>query len=190
VYSVCPHVKGNISFVFSTGRDGRIKAWLYDSAVAAVVDYSAEGGPPASIHARTHLYTVDTPNFDTWDDMLQSASWMVWPSKVPTDDDWCAYCPCCTCAGTWWTHMQYASDGVRLFACGVAAAGVGSTLVEWNESDGAIARSYAGFRNSGQNLARFDSLASRYLIAGDEGIVKVSARCGSTQGAQHQRSGL
>ena len=40
MYSVCPHVKGNISFVFSTGRDGRIKAWLYDSAVAAVVDYS------------------------------------------------------------------------------------------------------------------------------------------------------
>jgi len=43
VYSVCPHVKGNICFVFSTGRDGRIKAWLYDSQVAAVVDYSAEG---------------------------------------------------------------------------------------------------------------------------------------------------
>ena len=47
VYSVCPHVKGNISFVFSTGRDGRIKAWLYDSQVPAVVDYSAAGAPPA-----------------------------------------------------------------------------------------------------------------------------------------------
>jgi hypothetical protein len=46
---VCPHVKGNISFVFSTGRDGRIKAWLYDSNVAAVVDYSAEGVAPASM---------------------------------------------------------------------------------------------------------------------------------------------
>jgi WD40 repeat protein len=43
VYSVCPHVKGNICFVFSTGRDGRIKAWLYDSQVPAVVDYSAPG---------------------------------------------------------------------------------------------------------------------------------------------------
>lgn len=43
---MCPHVKGNISFVFSTGRDGRIKAWLYDSQVAAVVDYSAEGVIP------------------------------------------------------------------------------------------------------------------------------------------------
>lgn len=82
--------------------------------------------------------------------------------------------------------MQYASDGVRLFACGVAAAGVGSTLVEWNESDGAIARRYAGFRNSGQNLARFDSLASRYLIAGDEGIVKVPALCPRAQDSQHQ----
>ena len=82
--------------------------------------------------------------------------------------------------------MQYASDGVRLFACGVAAAGVGSTLVEWNESDGAIARRYAGFRNPGQNLARFDSLASRYLIAGDEGIVKVPSRCAPVQGARLQ----
>jgi hypothetical protein len=76
--------------------------------------------------------------------------------------------------------MQYASDGVRLFACGVAAAGVGSTLVEWNESDGAIARRYVGFRNSSQNLARFDSLASRYLIVGDEGIVKVLLSCRCT----------
>lgn len=60
MYSVCPHVKGNISFVFSTGRDGRIKAWLYDSNVAAVVDYSAEGVPdhemlPHSLcHAQPH----------------------------------------------------------------------------------------------------------------------------------------
>ena len=48
MFSVCPHVKGNISFVFSTGRDGRIKAWLYDSQVAAVVDYSAPGSSSTS----------------------------------------------------------------------------------------------------------------------------------------------
>lgn len=71
--------------------------------------------------------------------------------------------------------MQYSTDGARLFSCGVAPPGVGSTLVEWNESDGAIARRYAGFRNSGQNLARFDCIAGRYLIVGDEGLVKVSA---------------
>lgn len=47
--------------------------------------------------------------------------------------------------------------------------------VQWNESDGAISRRYVGFRNSGQNLARFDCLASRYLIVGDEGLVKVSS---------------
>lgn len=58
MYSVCPHVKGNISFVFSTGRDGRIKAWLYDSAVAAVVDYSAEGtvAPDSKMFRSRKLY--------------------------------------------------------------------------------------------------------------------------------------
>ena len=62
MYSVCPHVKGNISFVFSTGRDGRIKAWLYDSAVAAVVDYSAEGVASSLINACPHLRAVNTPH--------------------------------------------------------------------------------------------------------------------------------
>nr|XP_048324679.1 topless-related protein 4 [Ziziphus jujuba var. spinosa] len=31
VYSVCPHQKENIQFIFSTATDGKIKAWLYDN---------------------------------------------------------------------------------------------------------------------------------------------------------------
>ncbi len=69
--------------------------------------------------------------------------------------------------------MQYSPDGTRLFSCGVGDAGVGSTLVEWNESDGAISRRYAGFHNDAQNLARFDTCGNRHLIVGDEGAVKV-----------------
>ena len=34
-------------------------------------------------------------------------------------------------------------------------------------------RQYAGFCNSGQALARFDTIANRYLIVGDEGRIKV-----------------
>ncbi|GMY34068.1 WD40 domain-containing protein [Fagus crenata] len=42
VYSVCPHRKENIQFVFSTAIDGKIKAWLYDN-MGSRVDYDAPG---------------------------------------------------------------------------------------------------------------------------------------------------
>ncbi|GMY29240.1 protein TOPLESS-like [Fagus crenata] len=42
VYSVCPHIKQNIHFVFSTSVDGKIKAWLYDG-LGARVEYDAPG---------------------------------------------------------------------------------------------------------------------------------------------------
>lgn len=42
VYSVCPHYKENIQFIFSTATDGKIKAWLYDN-MGSRVDYDAPG---------------------------------------------------------------------------------------------------------------------------------------------------
>uniref|UniRef100_A0A7N0U0Z2 CTLH domain-containing protein n=2 Tax=Kalanchoe fedtschenkoi TaxID=63787 RepID=A0A7N0U0Z2_KALFE len=42
VYSVCPHHKENIQFIFSTATDGKIKAWLYDH-MGSRVDYDAPG---------------------------------------------------------------------------------------------------------------------------------------------------
>ncbi|XP_031130262.1 topless-related protein 4-like isoform X2 [Ipomoea triloba] len=42
VYSVCPHYKENIQFIFSTAIDGKIKAWLYDN-MGSRVDYDAPG---------------------------------------------------------------------------------------------------------------------------------------------------
>ncbi|KAH7676571.1 YVTN repeat-like/Quinoprotein amine dehydrogenase protein [Dioscorea alata] len=42
VYSIRPHYKENIQFVFSTALDGKIKAWLYDNN-GSRVDYDAPG---------------------------------------------------------------------------------------------------------------------------------------------------
>jgi len=42
VYSVCPHYKENIQFIFSTVVDGKIQAWLYD-LMSSRVDYDAPG---------------------------------------------------------------------------------------------------------------------------------------------------
>jgi WD40 repeat protein len=53
VYSICPHQKENIQFIFSTALDGKIKAWLYDN-VGSRVDYDAPGQ-----WCTTMLYSAD-----------------------------------------------------------------------------------------------------------------------------------
>ncbi|XP_044498698.1 topless-related protein 2-like isoform X2 [Mangifera indica] len=114
VYSVCPHQKENIQFIFSTAVDGKIKAWLYDN-VGSRVDYDAPG--------------------------------------------------------MWCTTMLYSADGSRLFSCGTSKDG-DSFLVEWNESEGAIKRSYIGFRKKSAGVVQFDTTRNRFLAAGEDNQIK------------------
>ncbi|GMQ04078.1 hypothetical protein CsSME_00049623 [Camellia sinensis var. sinensis] len=114
VYSVCPHYKENIQFIFSTAIDGKIKAWLYD-CLGSRVDYDAPG--------------------------------------------------------LWCTAMAYSADGTRLFSCGTSKEGE-SHLVEWNESEGAIKRTYSGFRKRSSGVVQFDTTKNRFLAAGDEFQIK------------------
>lgn len=114
VYSVCPHYKENIQFIFSTAIDGKIKAWLYD-CLGSRVDYDAPG--------------------------------------------------------LWCTTMSYSADGTRLFSCGTSKEG-DSHLVEWNESEGAIKRTYSGFRKRSLGVVQFDTTKNRFLAAGDEFQIK------------------
>ncbi|GAV77852.1 LOW QUALITY PROTEIN: WD40 domain-containing protein [Cephalotus follicularis] len=114
VYSVCPHYKENIQFIFSTAIDGKIKAWLYD-CLGSRVDYDAPG-------------------------------------------HWC-------------TMMAYSAEGTRLFSCGTSKEGE-SHLVEWNESEGAVKRTYSGFRNRSLGVVQFDTTRNRFLAAGDEFQIK------------------
>ncbi|CAL5375594.1 unnamed protein product [Camellia sinensis] len=114
VYSVCPHFKENIQFIFSTALDGKIKAWLYDN-LGSRVDYDAPG--------------------------------------------------------RWCTTMAYSADGTRLFSCGTSKDGE-SHIVEWNESEGAVKRTYQGFRKRSLGVVQFDTTKNRYLAAGDEFSIK------------------
>ncbi|XP_042420802.1 protein TOPLESS-RELATED PROTEIN 2-like isoform X1 [Zingiber officinale] len=114
VYSVCPHHKESIQFIFSTAIDGKIKAWLYD-CLGSRVDYDAPG-------------------------------------------KWC-------------TAMSYSSDGTRLFSCGTSKDG-DSHLVEWNETEGTIKRTYSGFRKHSSGVVQFDTTRNRFLAAGDEFMIK------------------
>ncbi|KAG6426063.1 hypothetical protein SASPL_110277 [Salvia splendens] len=114
VYSVCPHYKENIQFIFSTALDGKIKAWLYDN-LGSRVDYDAPG--------------------------------------------------------RWCTTMAYSADGTRLFSCGTSKDGE-SHIVEWNESEGAVKRTYQGFRKRSLGVVQFDTTKNRFLAAGDDFSVK------------------
>ncbi|KAG6701327.1 hypothetical protein I3842_08G159800 [Carya illinoinensis] len=114
VYSVCPHHKENIQFIFSTAVDGKIKAWLYDH-VGSRVDYDAPG----------HGCTT----------------------------------------------MLYSADGSRLFSCGTSKDG-DSYLVEWNESEGAIKRTYSGFKKKSVGVVQFDTTQNHFLAAGEDSQIK------------------
>ncbi|KAJ4708228.1 Topless-related protein [Melia azedarach] len=114
VYSICPHHKENIQFIFSTATDGKIKAWLYDN-MGSRVDYDAPG----------HSSTM----------------------------------------------MAYSADGTRLFSCGTNKEGE-SYLVEWNESEGAVKRTYHGLGKRSVGVVQFDTTKNRFLAAGDEFTIK------------------
>ncbi|KAH9761710.1 Topless-related protein 4 [Citrus sinensis] len=114
VYSICPHHKENIQFIFSTATDGKIKAWLYDN-LGSRVDYDAPG----------HSSTM----------------------------------------------MAYSADGARLFSCGTNKEGE-SYLVEWNESEGAVKRTYHGLGKRSVGVVQFDTTKNRFLAAGDEFMIK------------------
>ncbi|KAL7603546.1 hypothetical protein Lser_V15G17708 [Lactuca serriola] len=113
VYSVCPHRKGHIQFIFSTSIDGKIKAWLYDD-MGARLDYDAPG------------YTC--------------------------------------------TRMAYSKDGLRLFTCGFSKDRE-SYLVEWNDSEGTVKRTYYGLGKQFAGVVQFDT-TKKLLAAGDEFSIK------------------
>ncbi|KAL3835512.1 hypothetical protein ACJIZ3_010248 [Penstemon smallii] len=114
VYSICPHHKESIQFIFSTALDGKIKAWLYDN-LGSRVDYDAPG--------------------------------------------------------RWCTTMAYSADGTRLFSCGTSKEGE-SHIVEWNESEGAVKRTYQGFRKRSLGVVQFDTTKNKFLAAGDDFSIK------------------
>ncbi|KAL3839807.1 hypothetical protein ACJIZ3_024398 [Penstemon smallii] len=69
------------------------------------------------------------------------------------------------------TTMAYSADGSRLFSCGTNKEG-DSYLVEWNESEGAVKRTYAGLGRRASGIVQFDTTKNRILAAGDDFMIK------------------
>jgi len=59
----------------------------------------------------------------------------------------------------------------RLFSCGTNKEGE-SYLVEWNESEGAVKRTYHGLGKRSVGVVQFDTTKNRFLVAGDEFTIK------------------
>lgn len=66
-------------------------------------------------------------------------------------------------------HYLWATH--RLFSCGTNKEGE-SFLVEWNESEGAVKRSYHGLGKRTVGIVQFDTTRNRFLAAGDDCLVK------------------
>lgn len=60
---------------------------------------------------------------------------------------------------------------LRLFSCGTSKEG-DSFLVEWNESEGALKRTYMGFRKKSAGVVQFDTTRNRFLAAGEDNQIK------------------
>ena len=68
--------------------------------------------------------------------------------------------------------LQLFGDGLfRLFSCGTSKDG-DSYIVEWNESEGAVKRTYQGFRKRSLGVVQFDTTKNRFLAAGDDFSIK------------------
>ncbi|KAG2334477.1 hypothetical protein Bca52824_005657 [Brassica carinata] len=68
--------------------------------------------------------------------------------------------------------MAYSSDGTRLFSCGTNKEGE-SFLVEWDESEGSIQRTYDSLGQRAAGIVQFDTTKNRFLAAGDESTIKI-----------------
>ncbi|KAJ0078860.1 hypothetical protein Patl1_24438 [Pistacia atlantica] len=120
------------------GDDKTIKVW---DAVAGCRQYTFEG------HESPVYSAFTTEN-------IQLGYMIAW------DLDWNYDAPV-----HWCTMMAYTADGTSSFSCGTSKDGE-SHLVEWNESEGAIKRTYSGW------VVRFDTTWNQFLAAGDEFQIK------------------
>ncbi|KAH8482795.1 hypothetical protein H0E87_030034 [Populus deltoides] len=69
------------------------------------------------------------------------------------------------------TSMAYSGDR-RLFSCGTSRSGE-SFLVEWDDSEGAIKRTYLGLQKNSSRVVQFDIMKNQVLAAGDEHVIKI-----------------
>ncbi|KAK3436809.1 hypothetical protein EUGRSUZ_C01404 [Eucalyptus grandis] len=144
--------------VVTCGEDRLIKVW---DAVTGAKQQTFEGheAPVYSIcpHNRENIQLIFSIAIDG-----KIKAWFY--DNMGSRVDWDA-------PGHSFTKMACSVNGKRLFSCGTNKEGE-SYLVEWNESEGAIKRTYHGLGKRSDGFVQFDIAKNRFLVAGDESMVK------------------
>lgn len=60
----------------------------------------------------------------------------------------------------------------RLFSCGTNREGE-SHIVEWNENEGTVRRTYRGFHKRSLGVVQFDTTKNKFLAVGDDYSIKL-----------------
>ncbi|GAY59106.1 hypothetical protein CUMW_192050 [Citrus unshiu] len=68
--------------------------------------------------------------------------------------------------------VDYEAPGPLVHNNGYSADDGESFIVEWNESEGAVKRTYQGFRKRSLGVVQFDTTKNRFLAAGDDFSIK------------------
>ncbi|XWS26193.1 hypothetical protein CRYUN_Cryun26dG0010000 [Craigia yunnanensis] len=144
--------------VITCGDDKAIKVW--DVATGAKL-YTFEGHEAAvhciCPHYKENVHFVFSTSVDG---KIKAWLYDIMGSRVDY------YAPGHSCA-----TMAYSADGKRLFSCGTTKEGE-SHMVEWNENEGTVKRTYQGFHKHSLGVVQFDTTKNRFLAAGDDFSVK------------------
>ncbi|RDY02902.1 Topless-related protein 1, partial [Mucuna pruriens] len=73
--------------------------------------------------------------------------------------------------GSWYTTMACSSDGIRLFSCGTSKDWE-SSIVEWNQIDASVRRTYEGLGKSCVGVVQLDTCKNMFLAAGHDFSIK------------------
>ncbi|KAH1110102.1 hypothetical protein GLYMA_04G065000v4 [Glycine max] len=144
--------------VITCGDDKKIKVW---DAVSGVRCYTFEGhdAPVCSIcpHVKQHVDFIFSTSTDG-----KIKAWLYDSLGARVDFD---------APGYGYTTLAYSADDNRLFSCGTGKDGE-PYLVEWDESEGYIKRTYKGLKKPCFSAIHFDSTQKGLLAAGDGHKVK------------------
>jgi len=141
--------------LISASADGKIRVTDVET-LAILFAFDGHEGRVLTICSR---YKDDVPYLLSTSSTGEMKIWLFKKGSSPAST--------CSPPGKWCTCIGL-SENQRFFSCGVGA----DTLVEWDETEGKIKRTYKGFINEKENLVRFDTALNKYLVLGDNNLVK------------------
>ncbi|WOL13548.1 protein TPR3 isoform X2 [Canna indica] len=147
-------------FVITCGDDKTVKV-VWD-AISGVIQYTFEGHETSVCSVLPHIKETFPLIFST----SSGGTIKAWfyenggpKLSYTAPNNWCH------------AAMVYSADGKRLFSCGTAKDGT-SSLVEWNDADGTINRTYEGLSIQSIGVIQFDLIKNKFIAVGDEFMVK------------------